>query len=139
MCRLTEEEGWSSTDEDSPDQEAAPRAAQIVDARYSCNDSPCSSEEDASSRIGELELAMARDLIRGALQRGQALDSMEELQFRYLRRPWPGRTKRGQSSDPLQTIPNEEQTREGERGISVPWSHRQTRHSGGEETSGSPT
>ena len=95
---MAEEEGCSSPDEDGPAPGAPPHAANPRGARYSCNDSNCSSQEDASTGLGELELALARDLIQENLSRSQALDKMAELQFHDLRRPQPGRRRNGQAS-----------------------------------------
>ena len=54
------------------------------------------------------------------------------MQFRDLRSPRPGRSRRGRSSGPLPTIPNREHMQEGARSINVPRLHKHTRQSGGE-------
>ena len=114
---LSEEEGSSSRDEDCPARGAPPHMASP--ARYRCNDSSCSSsQEDATTRLTERELA--RDLIQENLSRSQALIQMEELQFHDPRRPQPGGHRSGQAGRPATTKPNPEQAQEGVRGSGAP-------------------
>ena len=99
---LSKKEG--SSDTDAHDQ-----------TPYSCNDSSCSSRENAATKPTELELAATCGIIDENPSQSQAMERMADLQSHNLRR---------HRSSLAKTKPNCENAQEGARGrcaLSRPW------------------